>query len=128
MSQIDKSLIKKIKRPEYLFNQDLANTKIVMTEQEKKVFTVSEESAKECGLERSNIPDIINFENTVMAQIYDPILKAVICVNDKGEKVSTNKRDYDCATCAHFINSKKSIYKEMMKRNPNGYCQFANSA
>jgi hypothetical protein len=125
MAQIDVSNIKKVKRPDYLLDQDLANTKIVMTKEEKTTFTVTEESAQKCGLEKSNIPDIINFDISVMAQIYDPIIRAVVCVNDKGERISTNKRDYDCATCDHFVNDKSNIVnRELMKRYPNGFCQY----
>jgi len=125
MGQIDTTVIDKVKRPDYLLDQDLANVKIVMTDEEKKTFTISEESASKCGLEHSNIPDIINFDISVKAEVYDPILRAVICVNDKGEKISTNKKDYDCSLCDHFISKASNIIdKDLMKRYPNGYCKY----
>lgn len=108
------------KRPKYLIKHDARNVKIKITEDEKKTFTIAEHNAKLVGLEHSNIPDILSktFELTVMAQIFEPIDNAIICVDEFGNKINTNKGDYECAACNEF-NS------ESTEKYPHGHCKFA---
>jgi len=108
------------KRPKYLIKEDVKNIKIKMTEDEKKVYTIADHNAKFVGLEKSNIPEIMEktFKITTLAQVFEPIDNAIICVDENGYKINTNNGDYDCASCDQFDSNPT-------ERHPHGHCKFA---
>lgn len=124
MSEI--SMPKKVSRPTYMIESDIKKQNIKITDEELKVYTIAQHNVDKIkNLEKSNIPDIYEnvFKYSVMAWVFEPIDNAVICVDENGIKVNTNEKDYECATCDHFVEDPDDpLVKE---RYPHGYCSFA---